>query len=364
MDWKLLHPKHRTPVLSTLVFPSIKWPDTANPPCFSNFQKMYSGSPFIELAKWLLHHGASPFVEAPGSCVWTDDVCIFDDKSRTLLTIEFKGHSAVSLIVELRRQMIANQAKLRAAGVCESLAAYEGPSFIDWEAQIKFLDEFLKLMTRQPVKSVVGVDESVLDIWQSIRADCSTHDVAFETAGNILTAHTHVLSMASPVLSTMLASIMQEGQQKHIKVEDSPAEGVSLFLDLVYTGTTGDNPSPVTILAALDLAHRWTVPGVVKMLERALLSNLNTSSQPKGKGKGKQGRSLNVEQFCEIAEAAMKKDLPDVRAACVRYAAESPEVKQCMQSKSLPAVVLEMLGVLDCSKRSPNAKKRRLIVAL
>ena len=115
----------------------------------------------------------------------------------------------------------------------------------------------------------VAVHQAVMDRWESAREMTSTHNVTFETADGAITAHDHILMAASPVLQAMLQSTMKEGQQKQISVADSSGTGVSLLLDMLYTSSTRTDPDFKTMLVALDLAHRWQVQDVVKLLSEA-----------------------------------------------------------------------------------------------
>ena len=101
---------------------------------------------------------------------------------------------------------------------------------------------------------------------------------------------------------------------------------VKLFLELVYTGGSSADPLPVPdALAALDLAHRWDVVGVVGMLERAITPLIGKTT------------------FSEIAEAAALKDLPLLKSSCVKYA----------QEKS--AAIDELAEKGELSRRSSSA---------
>eukprot|EP00913_Durusdinium_trenchii_P004677 g4342.t1 len=55
----------------------------------------------------------------------------------------------------------------------------------------------------------------------------------------------------------MLASPMKEGQAQRIQVKDVPKCAVSLFLEILYTCSTQNEPGYKTTLQALDIAHRW-----------------------------------------------------------------------------------------------------------
>ena len=116
----------------------------------------------------------------------------------------------------------------------------------------------------------VRVDQSVVDLWERVLGSTSSHDVAFETADKPVTAHSLLLSEASPVLKAMLHSPMREGETRQIEVKDTSSSGVQLFLETLYTCSSRSEPTCIDVLAALDLAHRWQVNGVVIILAEVL----------------------------------------------------------------------------------------------
>lgn len=233
----------------------------------------------------------------------------------------------------------------------EKLKKKESDGF--WGPSIEALEELLAVLTMHATPTSATVDETVLDMWEKVRRDNESHDVTFESADDDVTAHGHILGMASQVLSAMLSSSMIEGRMKRIAVRDAPAEGVALFLDLLYTGSTCSEPDIIAMLAAMELAHRWEVHGVVTILERALLSQLE---------KLRSGHSDQAQgdTFVSIAEAAASKDLPILKSGCCAFAADCAEVKRRISANELPSVVLELLGIHGESSQ-PRKKKQRII---
>ena len=107
--------------------------------------------------------------------------------------------------------------------------------------------------------------------------------MTFATGDGHVIAHDLPLIAASPVLKAMLESPVMGAQTKRIAVKDASSEGVSLFLDILYTTATRSNPDHKTMLVALDVAHRWQVHSVVRMLTETLreMSTSDSSLAPK-----------------------------------------------------------------------------------
>ena len=163
-------------------------------------------------------------------------------------------------------------------------------------------------------RETVEIDRAVLQRWESIRNKADTHNVTFETAEGPVTAHDVVLMVTSPVLTAMLESTMSEGTSKCIRVPDSSAAAVALFLDMVYMSATDSDLECKTVLGALDLSHRWEVHSVVRVFEDVLEDMLTSSN------------------FLEVAEAAALKDLKGLKRACAKLAETDDNVKALVPS--------------------------------
>ena len=265
------------------------------------------------------------------------------------ITVGCAGRSALSLVAALRTKMRASEAQKRNMDYDNphrELHWDPAPKVLRaWQDNELLLDELFKLFgkTEPPPRTVrVSVDEGVLGLWEASRADHASHDVILECAASEqASCHGHLLSLASPVVKVMLDSEMTEGQHRRIPVHDCPQFAANLFLDLVYSGTTDDPPDATACVAALDLAYRWQVSGVVAMLERAL-TNL-----------------ISDRDFEPIAIAAALKELPQLRRACLRFAAGSESVARKRARRELTPAVAEMLGDRPAAQTSTQARKRR-----
>ncbi|CAE7622386.1 KLHL2 [Symbiodinium sp. CCMP2592] len=191
-------------------------------------------------------------------------------------------------------------------------------------------------------RTKIEVDQSVIDRWEAIRSMTATHNVTFDAADGPVTAHDIALMATSPVLSAMLQSCMTEGAGKRIQVKDSSASGVSLFLDLVYTSSTCSEVEYKTALEAMDLAHRWQVEGVVRVLEEILQGMITDSN------------------FVDIASAATLKGLIGLEKACTKFAQSSEALRKMSQNGELPPALEKLIGhpATASDTSAPNKKRR------
>ena len=111
---------------------------------------------------------------------------------------------------------------------------------------------------------------------------------------------------------------MKEGTSRRIQVRDSSSSGVSLFLDVLYTSFTREDPDHKTMLEDLDLAHRWQVHGVVQTLSVALRGKIDANS------------------FVAIAEAATLKGLEMLEKACASFGSADEQVQGMLKKGNLP----------------------------
>jgi len=266
---------------------------------------------FFELARWLVHRGADPALEASRSGRPVTYQYNFSehqgqkiDHTDTMITFSSAGHSALSLLAQVKKDILTVKNSKPWTFVLQRLTS--------------LCDVFAESVHRHSVNAKVGVDPSVLDLWDKVCSNAATHDlVLWSEADEVeITTHAHVLAAASPVVAAMLASGMEEAVHRRIKV-DCPADGLRLLLDLVYTGTSCTAYEASIGLSALDLAHRWQLTGVVNMLERAAVG------------------ALCLENFAETAEAAVLKDLDMLKHECEKFAQNTPEVRKATLSSTV-----------------------------
>ncbi|CAE7610300.1 dbo [Symbiodinium natans] len=180
----------------------------------------YSGNA-IQVIQWMIEAGASPRHRAPHTVKDSWSMWKEDDTEKTKMSVNLAGHSAISYAFKWLDEM-----RKRKGGA-------------DWSSSIKFLEVVVRTLASEPSTTPkVGVHHSVCELWESIRELTSTHNVILETSDGEVSAHDHVLMVASPVLKAMLGSSMQEGASRRIPIRDSPSASVSLFLDILYAGST------------------------------------------------------------------------------------------------------------------------------
>ena len=267
-DYTALHPDHKiTPLhmmIGTLVRNAGSVWKTPDPS-------------IMETVQWMLDRGADPRDEAPHESPFIlslvkhvevrnyDDteVHYYDDSEgpemeEIAVQLAFKDRSAMAATAALMTKMRDERFHFDS----------ESSTLGQWRDELTALEKLMKKFTAACAtlrREKVPVDESVVELWEALLADEQSKDVSFvpeqspesggaeaagagasagggEGAGNaqaeqhVLTAHSHVLSIASPVLKAMLSGSMQEAQQRRIPVPDCPAGGVALFLQLLYTG--------------------------------------------------------------------------------------------------------------------------------
>ncbi|CAE7885894.1 Kelch-like protein 6 [Symbiodinium microadriaticum] len=278
-----------------------------------------------EMIRWMLKAGANPLQGCPSN-EETYGIWKVNDKDKTMIRISY-SRSAISFACELMGAM--------------KKAAQEGT---DWSSQIAAFQIFLEALTRgAATRNNVSVPQGVVDMWESIREMTSTHNVIFETADEEVSAHDLVLVAASPVLKAMLESTMKEGSSKRISVKDSSGSGARLFVDMLYTSSTRDDPDYKTVLVALDLAHRWQVDRIVPVLAGML------------------PEMLTVDSFVAIAEAAMLKGLESLQRACRTFATNNSEINAMLEKGTLPAEVRKLLGESEAPAAEQGQRKKRRI---
>ena len=195
----------------------------------------------LRVIEWMLKAGADPQRRNSQTATpW--QIWKTHDKENTMVTVSTAGRSPISFAfacVEAMRQAAS----------------------VDWSARIKFFEGALELMatTKSRPDENIPVPRSVVDTWEAVREMTSTHNVVFEAADDEVSAHDLLLVAASPVLKAMLDSTMLEGSSKRISVKDTPSSGVRLFVDMLYSSSSRDDPDCEAALVALELAHRWSL---------------------------------------------------------------------------------------------------------
>ena len=296
----------------------------------------------IKCASWMISQGASPSQPAGPDCevvsqfnLNPDCGCPDATEENSGIEAEHAGFTAIEVATWLKQQMEGNEHWTKRGD--------------DIEAMDRLLAAFTAAPLDNPKNDMQAVDASVVGMWEQVLTDEACQDLKFECeGGRTVGAHALVLSCASPVLRAMVhpesQTLLREGSERKIEVSDSSEAAVKLFLELVYTGGTSVDPlTAADALAALDLAHRWQVVGVVSMLERAIVP------------------LIKKQTFSEIAETAVLKGLALLSSSCVKYAQKKNAVVDELAEKGeLSPAVLSLIGKSMSATGEPASKKRRL----
>ena len=279
-----------------------------------------------DMARWLIKRGADPHEKAAKTAedenTWGEDDGSDDDNDTgqdVTAKMPIKGHNAVSSLTWLRSSM------RRAESI--------------WSQEIAALDELLQIFvsTQADACEKVDIDASMVNFWDELRHDESTHDVLLDTSDGHVGAHRLVLGRASSALHVMLSSGMLEGQQQRIVCQDTSTPAMGLLLDLVYTGSTTRAVALESGLGAFELAHRWQVQHVLPMTERLLVGLLDHAS------------------FERIAELAVLKGSGDFERAVAAWAKASREVKCSLDAGRYSHALRKLLG----KDEKPAATRKR-----
>ncbi|CAE7321882.1 BT4 [Symbiodinium sp. CCMP2456] len=266
----------------------------------------------LEMVEWLLKVGADPQQRVRDDVEKIYGLQKRSNPEETKISFNCRGQSALSLCFAWLREMQK----------CRGNA--------EWTTEEQYLKQLLPLFSRSSSHETrhgtdVAVPQSIVDLWESMRDLTASHNVIFESSDGEVAANEHILTVASPVLKAMLESAMTEGTSRRIQVKDSPSSGISLFLDVLYTSSTREDPDHKTVLAAVDLAHRWQVHSVVQILCTALHGMIDANS------------------FVAIAEAAVLKGLETLVRACASFGSTDEQVQAMLKKGDLPVAVRKLL---------------------
>lgn len=173
----------------------------------------------IDTIQWLLSLGAS-FLQKCNNSRCRHSMWKADNKDATIVTVTYACHSAVSYVAAWKS--LLSQRKE------------------DWSRVQAYLTKVLRCFTAQSEalpQARISIRQGIVDLWERCLMDTSSQDLTFNTADGEVTAHSHVLAQASPVVAAMLSSPMKEGQKCLIEVKDASSNSVSLFLELLGQST-------------------------------------------------------------------------------------------------------------------------------
>jgi len=301
-----LHPERRTTVLVHSIAMGLKATQTQQCQC-------------LKLIKALRDSGAS-WTQASRSST-TQTLWKTHTNPEIKLSMDFGSHSALSFAQAWLRKVHHHDKE-------------------EWKSIISFLHKVFEIFSAEPQpRNKLAIDEDIVDLWEKLLLVTDSHDLTIDTAEGPVTAHAQMLKEASPVVRAMLESSMKERQTQRIQLNDTPREAVSLLLETLYTCSSQSEPDYKTVLSALDLAHRWQVQVVVRILGELL------------------ERMITDESFASIAEHAALKGLEALKKACQKFGAESKTIQDQLKKDALPKVVKELFHQ-ETAAGAPRKKRK------
>jgi len=299
----------------------------------------------LGLLRIAMERGANPYVAAPASCDACRNWCYGDEETEA---VQFAGRSTFECL-----------------WACERVIRQMDSD--NWLDEIGALDEAAEILAKPNHTTSSGsvlVSEGLLEMWESIYSDVESADVILKVvapdkldAGSVC-AHSVILRGASPVLKAMLATGMREGDRKEIEVSDCSEEALHFLLSLLYTGSISSTeestqePPASIMLCALNLAHRWQVGHVVRMLVLAL------------------AQRIDMDNFDVLADTALRLQLGPLLTSCRSFIAGHARELRCrllstgttgrIQSPAVRAEVESILSGTACAAgETPRRKRRR-----
>merc|ERR1712217_123331 len=201
--------------------------------------------------------------------------------------------------------------------------------------------------------AMVEIPEATASLWQRVMRSTDTCDVVFQCPDEEVKAHSFLVAGTSKVVSAMLQwpvnpsdRMEHGGDLRYVKL-DVPAEVVQTWKELVYTGLPPtDGLNTELLLDVLDLSHRWQD----HLFESGLLTTVLAK------------RITDSDSFCQILEAALAKDLSELRGECFAFARRSKEVRRDWERGLFSDEISKQLGSIFAITRrgtSGRATTRR-----
>ncbi|CAA2967294.1 BTB/POZ and TAZ domain-containing protein 1-like [Olea europaea var. sylvestris] len=161
-------------------------------------------------------------------------------------------------------------------------------------------------------------------------------DVQIITSGGLrITAHSHILASASPVLESMIERPKKRrSSQRNIPIPGVPCDAVSVFIQFLYSSKCSEEQMEKYGIHLLALSHVYLVPQLKQRCTREL------------------SRRLNTENVLDVLQLARLCDAPDLYLKCMKMlscnfkAVEHTEGWKFLQNHD-PRLELEILQFID-----------------
>eukprot|EP00933_Yihiella_yeosuensis_P028118 TRINITY_DN21920_c0_g1_i1.p1 TRINITY_DN21920_c0_g1~~TRINITY_DN21920_c0_g1_i1.p1 ORF type:complete len:324 (+),score=42.37 TRINITY_DN21920_c0_g1_i1:108-974(+) len=221
-----------------------------------------------------------------------------------------------------------------------------------------FAKNLAPVKAKQPRESASkqeeGVRPEVARIWEKMLEHGKSKDVKLVCAdGAEVWAHGSILSVASDVFQSMLASKMVEGQSQEIDVGSYSAKQLEFILGLLYTGQVDDDEDGGTDKATNAKTRLELVLAATSFFKKYMIGSFLTWMVACLKD------SLDVGNFQEILRFAISEDIAPVRWSCVKYAEQTSEIKSNYERKVYAPEVQWELQALWPEPVQEKSKKRK-----
>lgn len=206
-----------------------------------------------------------------------------------------------------------------------------------------------KRQPRQESLCMTEVPEATTGLWQKVMQDESCDVVLQCTDGEVL-VHSAVIGSSSEVLAAMLrwpsSSVTSDEAQlcrtrRRVELQDR-SEAIEAWKLLVYTGLPPHEGLSTTLLVeVLDISHRWQ--------DHLLECGLLTAALAK--------RVVDGESCACVLEAALFRDLQDLRSECLAFARRSREMRRDWERGRFSGDVAEHLSsIFGVTRRGASNK--------
>lgn len=339
INWNDTHPRHGTPLHAIgtkgIEMEADGWPSYDWTP-----ESKASIKDILALFEFALQRGADPTAICPRRCsssvrfrVRVGRSVLFDLKE------EVGGKSVISLWLAL-----SEQAKVLEKRNPEQLPLTS--SFCDGILSLLLHvvpkhQGFVDRQCRISEPPMAEVPEATARMWQRVM-DSESGDVIFACVDGDVVMHSAVMSSTSKVLAAMLCWPRDDPQWPwRVELQDT-CVAVKTWRALVYTGLppVGVELTTALLLEVLDISHRWQD----HLLECGILVAALTK------------RVSDSDSCSLVLQAAIAKDLTELRNECLAFARRSKEVQRDWEKGLFPEDVGKHFGAMFAVTRRGAGK--------
>lgn len=315
INWNESHPSFGTP-LHAIGGKGIQFEVEGHPTFDWSPESKACIKDLLALFEFALERGADPTAICPQAC----PVCI---RFRVLtaggaslydLKESIAGKSAISLWLSFSQQ--ANEVdNSRQEQLPLASSFFDSILSLLLQEVPKYRGVYSK---KQPCRlaaapAMVEVPEATTGLWRRVMEREETCDVLFRCEGGDVHVHSWVVASSSQVLAAMLRWPRGDGAPSPTLTLGDRREVVAAWRELAYTGLPpAAEMSLELLLSVLDLSHRWQ--------DHLLDCGLLTAALAK--------RVVDAESCRLVLQAAIAKQLPDLRGDCLAFARRCKELRR------------------------------------